>query len=66
MCRGNTVRIIARWRLSVAPREALAVLYRAMRAESQLRIRMVFEMASETSVFVVYFFHCQLETQVIK
>ena len=34
-----------------APREALAVLYRAMRAKSQRRIRMVIEIAGEPSVF---------------
>ena len=57
MCRGNTVQIIARWRHSVAPREALVVLYRAMGAESHRRIRMVIEMASKPIVF----FHYQLE-----
>ena len=50
----------------MAPLEALVVLYQAMRAETHWRIRMVFEMASETRVFFVYFFHRQLETQVIK
>jgi hypothetical protein len=35
----------------VASREALVVLYRAMRAESQRRIRMVIENAGEPSVF---------------
>ena len=49
--RGDTVRIIARWRRSVAPHEALVVLYQAMRSESQRRIRMVIEIAGETSVF---------------
>jgi len=42
---------IARWRRSVASREAKVVLYRAMRAESQRRIRMVIENAGEPSVF---------------
>ena len=50
MFRGNTVQIIARWGRSVAPREALAVLYRAMRAKLQRRIRMVFEIAGKPSV----------------
>ena len=51
------VRVIARWQRSVAPREALVVLYQAMRAESHRRIRMVIEMASKPIVF----FHYQLE-----
>jgi hypothetical protein len=46
----------------VAPREALVVLYQAIFAESQRRIRMVIEIAIEPSVF----FHCQLETKVIQ
>jgi hypothetical protein len=50
----------------VAPREALVVLYWAMRAKSHRRIRMVFEMASEPRVFFVYFFHRQLETKAIR
>ena len=49
--RGNTVRIITRWRRSVAPHEALVVLYWAMRSESQRHIRMVIEIAGEPSVF---------------
>ena len=44
------MRIIARWRRPVAPREALVVLYRAMRAALPQRIRMVIKMASENSV----------------
>ena len=51
MCRGNTVRVITRWRRSVAPREALVVFYPAMRAALHQRIRMVIEMASEPHVF---------------
>ena len=47
----------------MAPREALVVLYRAMRAELHRLIRMVFEMASEPSVF---FFHYQLDTKAIQ
>ena len=35
----------------MSPREALVMLYRAMRAESQRRIRMVIEIAVEPSVF---------------
>jgi hypothetical protein len=35
----------------VAPREALVVLYQAMCAELQRRIRMVIEIAGELSVF---------------
>ena len=54
--RGDTVRIIAQWRRSVAPPEALVVLYLAMRSEPQRRIRMVFEIAGKPSVF----FHRQL------
>ena len=54
------------WQRSVAPREALVVLYWAMHANLQWRICMVFEMASKPCVFFVYFFHRQLETQVIK
>ena len=42
---------IAQKRRSVAPREALVVLYRAMRAELHRRIRMVFEIAGKPSVF---------------
>ena len=45
------VRIITRWRRSVAPREALVVLYQAMRAELQQRIRMVIKIAVKPSVF---------------
>ena len=56
------MRIIARWRRSVAPREALVVLYQAMRSELQRRIRMVIEIAGKPSVF----FHRQLETKVIQ
>ena len=48
---GDTVRIIARWRRSVAPREALVVFYRVMRSELQRRIRMVIEIAGKPSVF---------------
>ena len=50
----------------MALREALVVLYPAMCVASHQRIGVVFEMASEASVFFVYFFHRQLETQVIK
>jgi|LakMenEpi03Aug12_release.lakeMendotaPanAssembly.Ray.scaffolds.fasta_scaffold3819287_1 hypothetical protein len=42
--------MIAQWRHSVAPREALVVLYWEMRAELQRRIRMVIEIAGEPSV----------------
>ena len=56
------VRIIARWRRSVAPPEALVVLYPAMRSELQRRIRMVFEIDGKPSVF----FHCQLENAVVE
>ena len=34
----------------MAPREALVVLYQAMRAESLRRIRMLFEIAGKPSV----------------
>jgi len=50
----------------VAPREALVVLYRAMRAELQRRIRLVVEISGKPSVFYVYFFHRQLETKAIR
>ena len=49
--RGDTVRIIARWRRSVTPPGALVVLYQAMRSELQRRIRMVIAIAGEPSVF---------------
>jgi len=49
--RGDTMRIIAQWRRSVVPREALVVLYLAMRSESQRRIRMIIEIAGKPSVF---------------
>ena len=46
------MRIIAQWRRpAVAPREALVVLYQAMRAKLQRRIRMIIEIAGEPSVF---------------
>jgi hypothetical protein len=48
---GDTVRIIDRWRRSVAPREALVLLYQAMCSELQRHIRMVIEIAGEPSVF---------------
>ena len=44
------MQIIAQWRRSVAPREAMVVLYWAMRAKLQMRIRMVIEIASKPSV----------------
>ena len=50
----------------MAPPEALAVLYQAMRAELQRCIRMVIEIAGEPSVFFVYFFQRQLETKAIR
>ena len=49
--RGATVRIIVRWRRSGTPPGALVVLYPAMRAESQRRIRMAAAIAGEPSVF---------------
>ena len=45
------MQIIARWQRPVAPREALVVLYQAMRAASHQRIRMVIKMASKNHVF---------------
>ena len=45
LCRRDTVRVIARWRRPVAPREALVVIYRPMRAALHHHIRMVIEMA---------------------
>ena len=44
------VQIIAQWRRSVAPHEALVVLYRGMHAELQRRIRMVIKISGEPSV----------------
>ncbi len=49
--RGDTVRIIARWRRSVASCEALIVLYQAMRSKLQRRIRMVIKIAGKSIVF---------------
>ena len=46
----------------MAPREALVVLYQAMRVESHWRIRKVIEMASKPRVL---FYHRQLETKVV-
>ena len=48
--RGKKVQIIARWRHSGAPPEALVVLYRVMCAESQRRIRMAIAIAGEPRV----------------
>ena len=62
MCRGDTVQMITQWQRSVAPREALVVLYCEMSTESHRRIRMVIEMASKPIVF----FHRQLEIKVIQ
>jgi len=45
------VRALAQWQRPVAPREALGVLYRAMRAASYRRIRVAVETASEPRVF---------------
>ena len=45
------VQIIARWQRSVALREALVVLYQAMRATLHQLIRMIIKMASEPRVF---------------
>ena len=45
------MRIIARWRRSVAPREALVVFYRAMRTGLHRGICMVIKMASKPIVF---------------
>ena len=56
------MQVIARWQRSVALREALVMLYQAMRAALHQQIRMVIEMASELCVF----FHCQLEIKVIQ
>ena len=53
--------MIAQWRHSVAPREALVVLYPAMRSESHRRIQVVFEFAGKLSVFffIVNYTHKQ-------
>ena len=52
---GNTLQLMAQWRRSVAPREALAVLYRAMRAKSQWRIRMVIDSGDTTNTKIKTF-----------
>ena len=44
------MQVIAQWRRPVAPREALIVLYQAMRLKLQWRIRMVVEIAGEPSL----------------
>ncbi len=45
------MQIIAQWRRSVAPPEALVVLYLAMHSELQRHICIIFEIAGEPSVF---------------
>ncbi len=45
------MQIIAQWQRSVAPPEALVVLYWVMRAKLHRRIHMVIEMASKPIVF---------------
>ena len=49
--RGNTGRILARWRRPVAPHEALDVLHQAMHAVLHRRIRMAIETAREVGAF---------------
>ena len=49
--RGDTGRILARWRRPVASHEALDVLHREMHAVSHRRIRMAIEMPSKVGEF---------------
>ena len=50
--RGNTERVVARWRRSVASGEALVMLHRAMRSVSHRRTAMAIEMARNGGTFV--------------
>ena len=49
--RGDTGRILARWRRPVAPHEALDVLHWAMHAVSHRRIRMAIKTAHKVGKF---------------
>jgi len=50
--RGNTERVVARWRRLVASIKALDLLHRAMRAVSHHRTAMAIEIASDGGAFV--------------
>ena len=50
--RGNTERVLAQWRRSVASDEALVMLHRAMRSVSHWRTAMAIEMARGGGTFV--------------
>jgi len=50
---GDKVQALARWQHSVAPSEALDVLYQAMRPASYHRIRMAIEITSDLPAFCV-------------
>ena len=50
--RGDTERVVARWRHSVASGEALVMLHRAMRSVSHRRTAMAIEMARGGGTFV--------------
>jgi hypothetical protein len=53
--RGDTGRIIARWRHPVASRVAIDLPFWAMRLAPYCLIRMVIEMASESAAFFLLF-----------
>jgi hypothetical protein len=50
---GDTAQALARWQHTMAPSEALDVLYRAMCPASYRRIRMAIEIASDSPAFFV-------------
>jgi hypothetical protein len=50
--RGDTERVVARWRHSVASGEALVMLHRAMRSVSHRRTAVAIEMARDGGTFV--------------
>ena len=50
--RGDTERVVARWRRSVASGEALVMLHQAMRSVSHRRTAMAIEMARDGGAFV--------------
>jgi len=50
--RGDTERVVARWRRPVASGKALVMLHRAMRSVSHRRTAMTIEMARDGGTFV--------------
>jgi hypothetical protein len=50
--RGDTERVVARWRRPVASGKALVMLHRAMRSVSHWRTAMTIEMARDGGTFV--------------